>query len=704
MTLANLDPVFRPRSIAVIGASTEKGSIGWYLVHNIVGGDFNGNLFPVNLRAETIHSIKCYGRVTDIPDPVDLAVICVPKRFVLEVVEQCGRKGVKALVVITAGFKEIEGEGIELEAKLLEAVRRHGMVLVGPNCMGVINTDPGVRLNATFAPEGPDAGAIGFMSQSGALGVAIITIARQLGLGLSVFISLGNKTDVNANDVLEYLERDERTRIIAMYLESVGNPRIFKELARRVTRRKPIVLVKAGRTEAGAIAASSHTGALAGPDQAVTALTEQAGVVRVTSMEDLFDVLQALRGCPLPRGPHVAVLTNAGGPAIMATDAIIGMGLEMARLAPETVEALGAFLPPEASLKNPVDMIAGAQAADYGRALECLGRDPGVDAIMAIFVPPLMIDPVDVATAIRDQSRRIDKPVVSVILAALEWHSSIRDRIPDLPPIYLFPEAAAKALHALSAYAARRNRPEGKILAVDVDVAAVDTLLDPAQADAEGFIAPDRVMEVLARYGIPVARWAYVTGEREAIKAACKTGYPVVAKLGGKGIVHKTEIKGVRLDLKDEIELISALREMRADLERFDPDAELSGFLIQEMVTGEREVFMGVREDPSYGDLVVFGMGGKYVEVLQDTFMRLAPITDLDARTMIEGIRGYPLLEGVRGEPSSRIDLLKESLQRLSALITNHPLVMEMDVNPFMAGSTAETCKVVDARIRVRKD
>lgn len=704
MPRIHMQPVFRPRSIAVIGASTRKGSIGWYVVHNIVSGDFNGNLFPVNLRAETIHSIKCYGRVIDIPDPVDLAVICVPKRFVLEVVEQCGRKGVKALVVITAGFKEIEGEGIALEARLLEAARRHGMVLVGPNCMGVINTDPEVRLNATFAPQGPHAGSIGFMSQSGALGVAILIIARQLGLGLSTFISLGNKADVNANDVLEHLEHDERTRIIAMYLESVGDPRVFKELARRITRKKPIVLVKAGRTEAGARAASSHTGALAGPDQAVTALTEQAGVLRVCSMEDLFDVLQALRGCPLPHGPSVAVLTNAGGPAIMATDAIIGMGLQMARLAPETVAALGAFLPPEASLRNPVDMIAGAQAADYGRALECLGRDPGVDQIMAIFVPPLLIDPLDVASAIREQSRRIDKPIVSVILAPLEWHTTIRDRIPDLPPVYLFPEAAAKALHALVTYASRRNRPEGKILEVDVDIGAVDARLDPARADAEGYLSPDRVMEVLVRYGIPVARWATVTSEQEALDAARGIGYPVVLKLAGKGIVHKTELKGVRLDLHDETELLAALREMRADFERLSRGAQLSGFLVQEMVAGEREVFMGVREDPSYGDLVVFGMGGKYVEVLQDTFMRLAPITDLDARTMIEGIRGYPLLEGVRGEPSSRIDILKDCLQRLSALITNHPLVIEMDVNPFMAGSTAETCKVVDARIRVRKD
>jgi len=701
---SDLDAIFKPRSIAVIGASTQRGSIGWYLVHNIVSGDFNGKLFPVNLKAETIHSIKCYGRVIDIPDPVDLAVVCVPKRFILDVVGECGRKGVKALVVITAGFKETHGDGARLEEELTDLVREHGMRMVGPNCMGVINMAPEVRLNATFAPELPNPGHIGIISQSGALGVAIINLSRQLGLGLSAFVSLGNKADLHANEVVEYLAQDDRTEIIALYLESVGDPRKFKELARKVTRQKPIVLVKAGRTEAGAIAASSHTGALAGPDQAVTALTEQAGVLRVASMEDLFDVLQALRGCPLPAGPRVGVVTNAGGPAIMATDAIIGVGLEMAELAPETMDGLSRFLPPEASLRNPVDMISGARAEHYGMALDVIARDPGVDAIMAIFVPPLMIDPLDVVRVIQERSRTILKPVVSVVLAPLDWHSTIRDRVSDLPPIFIFPEAAAKALNALHTYARRKMRVEGTLMEVEADVKAVDALLDAEFADDGGYLPPDRVMRVLEHYGISTARWAFVSSEADARDAACRIGYPVVAKLAGRGIVHKAEVRGVRVDLKDEIELLEALREMRVDLERLDPDAEFTGFLIQEMVAGEREVFMGMRHDDTYGDLLVFGMGGKYVEVLNDTFMRLAPITDFDATTMIESIRGFPLLEGVRGEPSSRIDRLEESLQRLSALISNHSQVLEMDVNPFMAGSTEETCKAVDARIRVRRE
>ena len=668
----DLHSVFKPRSVAVIGASTERGSVGWYVVHNIVTSDFHGKCFPVNLKADTIHSIKCYGRVIDIPDPVDMAVICVPKRFVRDVADECGRKGVKALVVISAGFKEIHGEGVRLEEELLQVVRRHGMTMVGPNCMGVINMDPEVQLNATFAPEKPAPGSLGFLSQSGALGVAIINISRQLGLGLSTFISLGNKADVNANDVLRYLEKDERTKTIAMYLESVGDPREFKELARRITRTKPMVLVKAGSTQAGALAASSHTGALAGSDQAVTALTMQAGVIRVHSMEDLFDVLQALRACPLPRGPNVAILTNAGGPAIMATDAIINMGLSMAEFTEETRAALAEFLPAEASLRNPVDMISGARAEHYGLALDCLNRDPNVHAIMAIFVPPLIIKPDDVLRTIRDKVQEIDKPVVSVILAPLEWHSTIRDRIENPPAIYLFPEAAATALHALHGYTERRNRPVGKFLPVEADVEAVNALLDPATADPDGYLTPDRVFQAMEHYGIPLARWAYVSNEKEAREAACRMGYPVVAKLAGRGIVHKSEIRGVRVDLADEVDLVEALRAMREGLARLDPDAEFGGFVIQEMVAGEREVFMGMRDDPSYGDLIVFGMGGKYVEVLQDTFMRLTPITDLDATTMIESIRGYPLLQGFRGEAPSRIDILKETLQRLSAFITNH--------------------------------
>ena len=700
----DLTPIFKPRSIAVIGASTRKGSIGWFIVHNIVTGDFNGKLFPVNLHAETIHSIKCYGRIIDIPDPVDLAVICVPKSGILDVVKQCGHKGVRGLVVITAGFKETRGKGVELEARLLDLVRKFDMSMVGPNCMGVINTAPDVRLNATFAPEPPARGCIGFMSQSGALGVAILNISRQLGLGLSAFISLGNKADIGANEVLEYLEQDDDTRIIAMYLESVGDPRRFKELARRITRTKPIVLVKAGRTEAGARAASSHTGALAGLDQAVTSLTEQAGVVRVTSMENLFDVMQALIRSPLPEGPRVAILTNAGGPAIMATDAIINMGLEMSKFSEKTLAGLEAFLPEEASLHNPVDMIASALPADYGKALDCISADENVDAIMTIFVPPLTVNPYDIVRTIFKHTQDMKKPVVSVVLSTLLEHMDLRSRLPDHPPIYLFPEAAAKALHALYQYASRRHRPVGKILEVKTDREALAALVDPTTADATGYLPTDAAFKVLSHYGIPVARWAYVSTEAEALAAARDIGYPVAAKLGGRGIVHKSEIRGVRLGIQDEASLRPALREMRRNLEEYDPEAEFTGFLVQEMVAGEREVIMGMRHDPTYGDLVLFGMGGKYVEVIKDTFLRLAPITDLDAATMVESLRSYPLLQGVRGEAPSRIDILQMCLRRLSAFVTDHGHILEMDLNPFMAGSTEETCKAVDVRIRVRQD
>ncbi|MHC4899145.1 MAG: acetate--CoA ligase family protein [Planctomycetota bacterium] len=682
---SNLNQVFKPRSIAVIGASTRKGSIGWYMVHNIVSSDFNGKLFPVNIKAETIHSIKCYGRVIDIPDPVDLAVICVPKEQALDVADECGRKGVRALVVITAGFKETRGEGVEREAQLLEIVRKYDMIMVGPNCMGVINTDPEVRLNATFAPELPIEGCIGFMSQSGALGVAILNLSRQLGLGLSTFISLGNKADIAANEVIEYLEQDPSTRIIALYLESVGDPRKFKELARRVTRTKPIVLVKAGRTEAGARAASSHTGALAGLDQAVTALTEQAGVLRATSIEDLFDMLQALMRCPLPRGPNVAILTNAGGPAIMATDAISNMGLEMAELSEATCACLATFLPQEASLRNPVDMIASAGAEEYGKALDCIGADEGVDAIMTIFVPPLMIDPHDIISVIHERSRELDKPVVSVVLASLEWHSTLRERLPTGPPVYLFPEAAVNALDALYTYARRRDRESGDILSVAADTKAVDALLDSALADDQGYLPPDNALKALEHYGVPFARWSFPADEHQAVDAARRIGFPVVAKLGGKGIVHKSEVKAVRLGLENEEALVEAMKQMRKDLKNLDPQAEITGFLIQEMVAGEREVFMGMRHDSNYGDLMVFGMGGKYVEVLKDTFMRLAPITDRDAE-------------------SSRIDILESTLRQISAFIANHPQVIEMDLNPFMAGSTEDTCKAVDVRMRVRRE
>src|SRR5262245_56963467 len=467
--MSSLDALFAPKSVAVIGASTQRGSIGREILHNIIEYEFNGKLFPVNPRAEFIHSIKCYPSVLDIPDPVEMAIIVVPSEHVLRVARECGQKGVKGLVVISAGFKETGPEGAERERELVEVVREYGMRLIGPNCMGVFSTHPDVRLNATFAPTLPIPGDIAFMSQSGAMGVAILNATARQAIGFSFFASVGNKADVSGNDLLTYWENDERTRVIALYLESFGNPRRFTRLAKRISRHKPILAVKSGRTPAGARAATSHTGSLAGGDQAVDALLRQCGVVRAESIGDMIDLMTAFARCPLPRGNRVAILTNAGGPGIMATDSLLSQGMRLASLSADTTAQLRSFLAPEASVANPVDMIASAGADQYRRALAVLLADSGVDLAIVVFVPPHMIVPDDVADAITDVTRAQPKPVLSVFMAKEEFYESIPRRHAQAPPIYRYTESAARAATELDRYRRWQERPTGQVRTFEVE-------------------------------------------------------------------------------------------------------------------------------------------------------------------------------------------------------------------------------------------
>ena len=434
-----LDPIFAPRSIAIIGASRNKDTIGYALLHNLVVYEFDGTIFPVNPNADVIHSLRCYPTVLDIPDPVDLGVILVPRKLVHGVIEQCIEKKVKGLVIITAGFREVGPEGAKEEAELTARLREAGIRMIGPNCMGVINADPTVNLNATFAPSPPRPGSVGFVSQSGALGVAILNVAAELGIGLTQFASMGNKADVSGNDLVEYWEDDDQTRVIAMYLESFGNPRRFTEIAKRVSSKKPILVVKSGRTEEGMRAASSHTGALAGADVTVSAFLEQCGVIRANTIDEMFDIAQALDRCALPQGNRVGIVTNAGGPAIMATDACVNLGLQMAELSEDTRQRLRSFLPETASVANPVDMIAAAGTEEYRSAMNVMLADPGVDMVMAIHVMPLTSTPMTILHAISEEARAVsEKPVVVVMMATEESYAFIRDR-EDLVPVYRFP-------------------------------------------------------------------------------------------------------------------------------------------------------------------------------------------------------------------------------------------------------------------------
>jgi acetyl coenzyme A synthetase (ADP forming)-like protein len=695
---AALDPIFKPRSIAVIGASRRRDSIGFALLHNLIVNEFSGAIFPVNPHASALHSLKCYSSVAVIPDPIDLAVVAVPRDAVQDVVEQCVARGVRGLVVITAGFGETGAEGAERERLLRETVRAAGIRMIGPNCMGVINTAPDVRLNATFAPTPARPGSFGFVSQSGALGVAILNVAHDLGIGLTQFVSMGNKADVSGNDLLELWEDDPQTRVIAMYLESFGNPRRFTEIAKRVSRKKPILVVKSGRTAEGARAVSSHTGAIAGTDLTVSAFLGQCGVLRANTIEELFDVGRALARAPLPAGDRVGIVTNAGGPAIMATDACVNLGLRMARLAPATVGRLRSFLPAEASLGNPVDMIASAGAEAYGRTLAAVLDDPEVDMAMVINVTPLLASPTDILHAIAAAARGRVKPTLAVIMATEEFYDAVKTER-DLPPVYHFPESAANALAQLSRYAAWRRQPaEVPVPELACDDDAVAAILARA---GEGHLGPDEAFQVLELYGIPVARWRLAGDRGEALAAAREIGYPVVVKAVARDLVHKTEAGAVRLDLRDAGEVASALTSLQEAVERSGHRCE--GFLVQEMGLGSHEVIFGLTTDPRFGPLLMFGLGGKYVEVFQDVRFGVLPLAVHEARDMVRGIRGFKLLSGFRGEQGADLDLLSEVLLRVAQLATRHPDIVELDINPFLAAPTRQAAKALDVRIRVGK-
>ena len=691
-----LDAIFRPRSVAVIGASRQKNTIGREILRNLVEFEFTGPVYPVNPHADAVGSMKCYPSVLDVPDEVDLAVVTVPRERALEVVEQCGKKGVRGLVMITAGFKEVGGRGARLESELARRLKRYGMRMVGPNCMGVINTEPQVRLNATFAASLPPRGGVGFVSQSGALGEAILADAVQSGLGVAMFVSMGNKTDISGNDLLEYWEDNPDIHTILLYLESFGNPRRFTQIARRITRKKPVIVVKAGRTAAGAQAASSHTGSLVELDLAAESLLEQCGVLRVSSMEELFVQAGALANQPLPAGSRVAIVTNAGGPGILCTDACIGHGLTMAELSPRTRRALQRALPPEASTRNPVDMIASADAERYRAALDLVKKDGGVDGIVAIFVSPIMIDAYEVARAVAAAADG-SKPVLCVFMGKQRSEEGVQELRRHRVPVYRFPEEAASAMAAMARYRMLRDLPVGKIVSFEVDRDRARHTLARARRARRTALTPAEVQDVLLSYGFPLVPAKIASTPAEAMAAARELGYPVVLKAVSGRISHKSDVGGVKVDLRTADEVGAAYDELMSRLRRRDPQLQI---LVQRMVRGGREVILGMAREPSFGPILMFGLGGIFVEVLRDVSLRIHPITDLEARAMIERVKGYPLLAGARGEPPVAVPRIEEGLLRLSQLVSDfEDELAELDLNPFIVTERPEDSFVVDARI-----
>jgi acyl-CoA synthetase (NDP forming) len=640
--------------------------------------------------------LPAYRTLADVPGPVDLAVVIVPAAAVLASVDEGIAKGVKAFVVISAGFSEIGGDGRAREDALVERVRRAGVRLIGPNCMGILNTDPAVNLDATFAPVYPPAGRVAMSTQSGALGLAILDYAARLNIGISTFVSVGNKADVSGNDLIQYWAEDPRTDVILLYVESFGNPRKFSEIARRVGRTKPIVAVKSGRSRAGARAASSHTGALASPDVIVDALFRQAGVIRTDTLEELFDVAALVAHQPVPKGRRVAILTNAGGPGILAADACEAQGLEVQPLSDRTIETLRSFLPAAASVGNPVDMIASASAEQYGRALAAVLSDDSVDSVLVIFIPPLVTKIDEVARAVKEATQQAcGKPVIGIFMSAQGAPAALAPI-----PCYMFPEAAATALARATVYGEWRTQPVGAVPVFgDIDPGRVRGILDTALTRGDGWLTPGEAQLLLSAVGIRVARSDVAANEDEAVRLADRLGYPVVIKAIGPAIVHKTEVGGVRVNLQDADAVRAAWRDFTSRLGALQ--IAMTGVLVQEMVPGGVEMLIGATEDPVFGPVIVCGSGGVLAELLADAQFRLSPLSDRDAQAMVDGMRGVARLRGYRGSAPADEGALVDALLRLSALVTLCPEIVELDINPLNV--LAKGAKVLDARVRVER-
>lgn len=704
---ASLRPMLEPDAVAIVGASRDPDSLGRRVLDAVVAGGFRGAIYPVNPKQADIDGRRCYPSARQLPPGVDLAVIAVPRQWVLPVVDDCAASGVKSIVVITAGFAETDDEGRALQAALVEKVRGYGMRMVGPNCMGLLNAGT-PRLNASFSPVFPSPGTVSLLSQSGALGLAILKLAAERHVGLSTFVSVGNKADVSGNDLLQYWEGDPSTKVILLYLESFGNPRKFGRLARRIARKKPIVVVKAGRTRAGVRAAGSHTAALAASDTAVDALFHQSGVIRADTIDEMFDIAACLDAQPLPSGRRVAIVTNSGGPGILAVDACEASGLRVVEFSAETRAQLAAFLPAEASIVNPVDMVASAGAREYRQAIETVLSGEETDALIVIFTPVDAQKATEILSAIREgiagarRATGVRKPILACVMAD-SGHPLPLDVDGERVPAYAFPENAVRALAKVAAYAEWRAQPAGLFWGFD-DIRPDDARAVCRRAldnRGEGWLTSEEVRSVLSALGLPLAAGAVAHSPEEAAALASVLGLPVAAKLSSRRIQHKTEIGAVRLNLQTEQAVRKAFADIMARARQSGPLDADDGILIQPMIVGGVETMIGLVEDPLFGPIVAFGLGGVHVELLGDVRFRVAPLTDRDADELLREIRGFPLLEGYRSHAPADINALREILLRLSRLAETVPEISELDLNPVIALPPENGCRIVDARIRV---
>jgi acetate---CoA ligase (ADP-forming) len=700
----DLTPFFCPRSIAVVGASRKEGSVGHALVRNLIYGGYTGVIYPINPNAKGIQGIPCFPDLNALPDPPDLVVAVVPAPFVERVLLQAAEFGSRHVLVISAGFKEIGGEGVERENRLRAIARENNMLILGPNCLGLINTDPQVSMNATFGRDIPPHGTLGLISQSGALCAALLDYAKGRGIGFSQFVSFGNKCDVDEVDLLRSIAADANTRAIMMYVEDVGSGPRFLEAAHEITHGahpKPIMVIKSGRTLEGAAAAASHTGSLAGSDELYNALMKQAGVFRVETVAQLFDLAEVFSDPTLPAGKRTAIITNAGGPGIMATDACIRHGLELAKFRDYTKKSLQFQMPMVGSIKNPVDVIGDARHDRYRAALDAVTADDQVDQVLVIVTPQTMTDVTEIARVIGETKEFCNKPMAACLMGLVDVSAGVEllQKKYDVPT-FAFPENAMRALAAKTRFGhwVRSTIQGYRQFAVEKD--DVEDLFDSELAAGRHNLIELKALEALRSYGFPTVKFQLATTADEAVTAAQEMGYPVVMKIAGPKILHKTEVGGVKLDLKDEEAVRTAYATMLdATRRRMGNDVEIWGVVIEQMLERGKEVILGVTRDERFGPVLMFGLGGIYTETFRDVSFRLAPIRENVAREMIHDIRAVKLLEGVRGEPPSDLEAVAECLLRLSQFVTEHPRISELDINPLLVYPHGKGAMVADARI-----
>ncbi len=692
-----LDHFFSPTTVAVIGASREEGKVGYDLFKNLITYGYKGKVYPINPHADNILGIKAYASLTEINDTIDLAVIIVPASHVLKVVDECSTKGIDSIIVISAGFKESGIDGAARERELLQKIKQHSIRMLGPNCLGLIDTQS--SLNASFAADMPAPGNIAFISQSGALCTSVLDWAVGEGIGFSKFISLGNKTDVDEVDLINVIDDDPRTKVILGYLEGVKNGTAFMKAAQKTTKKIPMIVVKSGGTTAGAKAASSHTGTLAGSENAFDTAFKQSGILRAKTVEELFDYARIFSLQPLPKGPRIALITNAGGPGIIAADAVERSKLKMSAFSKNTIDTLRSFLPPMSNIYNPVDVLGDAKADRYKFVIEKVVEDPSVDIILIILTPQAMTEIEKTAEVISDISNRTGKPIVTSFMGGKRIEAGLKIMSQRKVPNYPFPERAVSAIEAMYKHTLWQKKPIPKIEGMNIEKEKAASIFEKIRQAGRQYLCEDEAKQAISVYGFRIPKSILAASEAEAVQAAEEIGYPVVLKISSPDILHKSDFGGVAIGVKDAAAVRGFYCDITQKARRLLPHADIRGVLVQQMITGGKEVILGMSRDPQFGPLLMFGLGGIYIEVLKDVTFRIAPIGLNDAEEMVREIRSFPILQGVRGEKPVDIHALVDNILRLSQLVMDFPEIVEMDINPLIVFPEGGGAMAIDARL-----